>query len=77
MVGIAHYYMQLNIVYSILLQKENILIFIFFASSTLLLTLVFFFFQTFSLSMEIDLFTLVLSGFFIIFIAKYSNGEVE
>lgn len=43
MVGIAHYYMQLNIVYSILLQKENILIFIFFASSTLLLTLVFFF----------------------------------
>lgn len=42
MVGIAHYYMQLNIVYSILLQKENILIFIFFASSTLLLTLVFF-----------------------------------
>lgn len=45
MVGIAHYYMQLNIVYSILLQKENILIFIFFASSTLLLTLVFFFFK--------------------------------
>lgn len=58
MVGIAHYYMQLNIVYSILLQKENILIFIFFASSTFY-------------------FTLVLSGFFIIFIAKYSNGEVE
>lgn len=43
MVGIVHYYMQLNKVYSILLQKENILIFIFFASSTLLLTLVFFF----------------------------------
>lgn len=49
------------------LQNKSILLFIHFALNPR-------FFQTFSLSVEIDLFSLELSGFFVIFSAKYYKG---
>ena len=68
MVGITHWYMKLHIV---LIQKRNIVLFIYCTPCPR------FFVQIFSLSIEIDLFSLELSGFFIILSPSIATDEDE